>query len=182
MIIVSLKHHILEVKDVPAIYRRSKMEALAWTVTYLAVIIIDVDIGLYAGIIFSIVLIIARSQRARISTLGHLPGTQIFECIETCPGAVEFTEIKIIRYEESIWYGNVDNFKYQIYKTTGIDPLEITKKLNKAKMKLNKSMSKEAKKAITISTISRQDKVSFETETNTVSVNIFIQLKREEKV
>jgi MFS superfamily sulfate permease-like transporter len=139
MIIVALKHHIVEVAEVPSIYRRSKLEALAWVVTYAAVIIFDVDIGLYAGIIFSIVLVVARSQRARTTRLGHIPGTQIFESIDSCPDAVEFKDIIIIRYEESIWYGNVENFKYQIYKTSGINPLKIMERINKAKLEFNKS-------------------------------------------
>jgi MFS superfamily sulfate permease-like transporter len=139
MIIVALKHHIVEVCQVPGIYRRSKLEALAWIVTYAAVLILDFDIGLYAGIVFSIVLVIVRSQRPRTTRLGHIPGTQIFECVDSCPDAVEFKDVKIIRYEESIWYGNVENFKYQIYKTSGIDPIKVINRINKEKVKFMES-------------------------------------------
>lgn len=40
--------------------------------------------------------------------------------------AQEFDGIKIIRYEESLYYANVENFKYQIFKLSGVNPGEIS--------------------------------------------------------
>ena len=47
--------------------------------------------------------------------------------------AKEFAEIKIIRYEESVYYANVDNFKYRIIKLVGIDPATEIIRINKEK-------------------------------------------------
>ena len=44
---------------------------------------------------------------------------------------MEFRNIKIIRYEESIYYANVDNFKYKIIKQIGINPAQVISKINK---------------------------------------------------
>ena len=57
---------------------------MGWGVTFLGVFILNVDIGLYIGVATSIVIIILKSQRARVSLLGNIPQTSIFECIETC--------------------------------------------------------------------------------------------------
>ena len=38
--------------------------------------------------------------------------------------AKEIENIKIIRYEESLYYANVDNFKYQVFKLSGVNPEE----------------------------------------------------------
>jgi hypothetical protein len=53
-------------------------------VTYLGVMILDVDVGLYIGVGFSLLLVIFKSQRAHTSVLGNIPGTNIFENIESC--------------------------------------------------------------------------------------------------
>jgi MFS superfamily sulfate permease-like transporter len=78
----------MEVKILPSLYKKSKMEAvyiiliiffnkphyfyekvyffkkkMGWLVTFLGVMILNVDIGLYIGIGFSLLLIIFRSQR-----------------------------------------------------------------------------------------------------------------------
>lgn len=46
--------------------------------------ILDVDIGLYIGIGWSLVMIIFRTQRAKMSVLGNLPGTEMYESYEIC--------------------------------------------------------------------------------------------------
>jgi MFS superfamily sulfate permease-like transporter len=69
--------------------------------------------------------------RARCSVLGNIPGTNIFESVFTCREAQEFRNIKIIRYEESVFYINVDNFKYQVMKLSEINPEERSQKIER---------------------------------------------------
>ncbi len=117
--------------------------------TYLGVVVLDVDKGLYIGIAFSLLLVIFRSQRlvltvilylikviaievfgnprARATVLGNIPGTSVYEDMKICEAAREFEHVKIVRYEESIYYANVDNFKYKIVKLSGVDPVELLK-------------------------------------------------------
>ncbi len=84
--------------------------------------------------------------RARCSLLGNIPGTNIFESIETCREAQEFKHIKVIRYEESVYYTNVDNFKYQVMKFVGLNPEDILhcidEECNKQYKKLEEVASK----------------------------------------
>ena len=67
--------------------------------------------------------------RARASVIGNIPGTKIFESIDACEEAKEFDNIKIIRYEESLFYANVENFKYKVIKLTKVNP-ELKRKEN----------------------------------------------------
>jgi hypothetical protein len=95
--------------------------------------------------------------RATASTLGNIPFTDIYESINLCDEvnyltfdkyfaefvttcfefqkkkAREFQGIKIIRYESSIFYANVENFTYKVIKLSGVDTNEILKKINKLK-------------------------------------------------
>jgi len=64
--------------------------------------------------------------------MGNIPNTSVFECIETCNEAREFPGIKIIRYEESVYYANVDNFKYHIIKISQTNPNEIANEIDRA--------------------------------------------------
>jgi MFS superfamily sulfate permease-like transporter len=54
---------IFEVTNVVIFYRRSKIEGLVWLITFSGVIIFDVDIGLYIGVVANLLLIIVKSQR-----------------------------------------------------------------------------------------------------------------------
>lgn len=76
---------VLEVTVFPKLLKKSKMEAVSlrliklsliykklkfnlifkmgWLITYLGVMILDVDVGLYIGVAVSLLLVIFRSQR-----------------------------------------------------------------------------------------------------------------------
>ena len=69
------------------------------------------------------------SDRPRSSIIGNRPNTNIYESIESFPEAREFEGVKIIRYEESIYYANVDNFKYKVMKQSGVNPATVTEQL-----------------------------------------------------
>ena len=47
------------------------------------------------------------------------------------------SQIKVVRYEESIYYANAENFKNRLVKSIGINPFEIIiqRKQNELKMK-----------------------------------------------
>jgi MFS superfamily sulfate permease-like transporter len=63
---------------------------LAWIITFGAVVILDIDFGLYIGIAFSLLLIIVQSQRASASILGNIPYTDIYESIDICEDVIPF--------------------------------------------------------------------------------------------
>ena len=125
LIVVALCKKVLDLRDFYTIFKKNKLDAMAWLITFLVCVIFDVDIGLYTGIVSTLLLFIFKSLRARSTTLGNIPGTNIFECVETCPEAKEYKRIKIIRYEESVFYANVDNFKYKVQKLAGVVPSEV---------------------------------------------------------
>jgi hypothetical protein len=52
--------------------------------------------------------------------------------------AKEIAGIKIIRYEESVYYANAENFKYRIMKTIGINPFHVLKEKKRREMQLRK--------------------------------------------
>ncbi len=122
---VALIKKVLDIADFWKLFEKSKLDGLAWLITFLGCIVFDVDIGLYIGLVSTLLLMVFNSQRARSTLLGNIPGTNIFECVDTCREAREYKHIKIIRYEESVYYANVDNFKYKVMKLAGVKPSEI---------------------------------------------------------
>ena len=78
-----------------------------------------------------------------MSVLGNIPNTDIYESIDFCQEAQELPAIKILRFEESVFYANVDNFKYKVIKFSELKINEILAKIkreraNRAKLMLEK--------------------------------------------
>ncbi len=58
-----MKNMLLQTKQLPVLWRINKLEFLAWIITFWGVVLLDVDYGLYIGVIAMIFLLIVRSQR-----------------------------------------------------------------------------------------------------------------------
>jgi MFS superfamily sulfate permease-like transporter len=150
IIVVSLIHKCMEVSSVIGIFRKSKIEAMAWCATFCGVIILDIDYGLYIGLSCSLLLIIFQTQRPPATLLANIQQTELYEDIKYCPEAKEINGIKMIRYEANIYYANVENFIYQIIKLSSVKPREIIclieKKKNSSEKLIKKIKLKKIKK------------------------------------
>lgn len=138
----SLLHKSFEVKKLRTILRKSKIEAFVWLCTFGGTVILDVNYGLYFGIGSSILVVIFQNQRAYTAVLGQIPNTEFYEDVSICDKAVEIENIKIIRYESPIYYANAENFTYRIFKTTGVNPRQVLKLINKEKEIIRKHLKK----------------------------------------
>ena len=61
IILVALKSMLLQFHDFPKILKKSKLDAALWMLTFIAVMILNIDTGLLAGIIFNLILLLLRS-------------------------------------------------------------------------------------------------------------------------
>jgi hypothetical protein len=56
--------------------------------------------------------------------------------------AEELDGIKIIRYEESIYYANAENFRYKVIKLSEVDPLDVLNSIQREYKRLLKDFKK----------------------------------------
>ncbi|KAF8783138.1 Prestin like protein [Argiope bruennichi] len=73
------------------------------------------DYGLIIGILFSLITVLFRSQYPETCLLGNLPGTEIYRCIGKYPNVTEIPGIKIFHFGASIYFGNREYFRSQIF-------------------------------------------------------------------
>uniref|UniRef100_A0A4W3JIR4 STAS domain-containing protein n=1 Tax=Callorhinchus milii TaxID=7868 RepID=A0A4W3JIR4_CALMI len=90
--------------------RRNRYDFLAGIVTFAAVCLLGIDIGLAVGVFFSLLLTLHRLQRPSIAILGHIPNTETYTDLSFEKAAKEILGIKIIKTFDSVYYGNVDFF------------------------------------------------------------------------
>ena len=58
-----MKNMLLPAKQLPELWRLNKLEFFAWIITFLGVVLLNIDYGLYIGVVATILLLIIRSQR-----------------------------------------------------------------------------------------------------------------------
>nr|XP_039251445.1 prestin-like [Styela clava] len=106
IILANLHSLLLQFNKLPRLWKVDKYDFSVWLMTFIFVIILGVDLGLYAGVIFSLCCGGLRQSGAKVKFLGGLEGTDIYRDIEYYQNVHEVPGIKIIEFTQSPTYAN----------------------------------------------------------------------------
>ncbi|XP_026189524.1 solute carrier family 26 member 10 isoform X2 [Mastacembelus armatus] len=123
--VTSLRQMFLQFRDLPELWRISKLDFMVWVVTWLSVVVLNVDLGLAIGVVFSMMTVICRTQRAGCSVLGRASNTEIYRPLENHSKCYEVPGVKILTYNGPIYYGNRSFFREEISRLLGLTPEKI---------------------------------------------------------
>ncbi|XP_066564668.1 solute carrier family 26 member 10 [Amia ocellicauda] len=139
--VTSLRQMFLQFQDLPDLWRVSKIDFVVWLVTWLSVVILNVDLGLAIGVVFSMMTVICRTQRAACSVLGRASNTEIYRPMENHSKCYEVPGVKIVCYNGPIYYGNRSFFREAMGRLLGLTPERIRRreKARKAQEKREKN-------------------------------------------
>ncbi|GAB1860445.1 Prestin [Camponotus japonicus] len=127
IIIVALKGMFQQANQFVKFWKLSKTDATIWIVTFLIVTLINIDIGLFAGLLVSLVIILLQAIRPYACLLGHIPHTDLYLDLDRYKAAVEIHGIKIFHYCGTLNFANNNYFRSIIYKLVGVCPQKIIK-------------------------------------------------------
>ncbi|XP_051914393.1 solute carrier family 26 member 10 isoform X2 [Hippocampus zosterae] len=135
--VTSLRQMFLQFQDLPELWRISKIDFMVWVVTWLSVVVLNVDLGLAFGVVFSMMTVICRTQRAGCSVLGRASDTEIYRPLENHSKCYEVPGMKILTYNGPIYYGNRSFFREEMGRLLGLTPEKIRSR-EKARKALEK--------------------------------------------
>uniref|UniRef100_A0A8B9GWH3 Solute carrier family 26 member 5 n=1 Tax=Astyanax mexicanus TaxID=7994 RepID=A0A8B9GWH3_ASTMX len=82
IIMVNLLGMFKQVRDIPALWRTSKIELAVWLVAFVASVLLGLDFGLLVAVGFAILTVIYRTQRPKSVILGQIPNTGLYYDID----------------------------------------------------------------------------------------------------
>ncbi|XP_055022162.1 solute carrier family 26 member 10 [Boleophthalmus pectinirostris] len=147
--VTSLRQMFLQFQDLPELWRISKIDFMVWLVTWLSVVVLNVDLGLAIGVVFSMMTVICRTQRAGCSVLGRASNTEIYRPMEKHTKCYEVPGVKILTYNGPIYYGNRSFFREEVNKLLGLTPEKI-----RSREKAQKALEKRERET-TVNTVER---------------------------
>uniref|UniRef100_A0AAQ5YIG2 STAS domain-containing protein n=1 Tax=Amphiprion ocellaris TaxID=80972 RepID=A0AAQ5YIG2_AMPOC len=147
--VTSLRQMFLQFQDLPELWRISKIDFMVWVVTWLSVVVLNVDLGLAIGVVFSMMTVICRTQRASCSVLGRASNTEIYRPLENHSKCYEVPGVKILTYNGPIYYGNRSFFREEMSRLLGLTPEKI-----RSREKARKALEKREREA-TVNTVER---------------------------
>lgn len=114
IISVALIGLIGQVRNVYRLWRVSHGDSLQWLFSFLAVIILDVDNGLYAGTAFSLLVLVYQSSSPKSYILGSsvtASAPDVYVPIKMYPGLREATGIKIFQFCGPLHFSSRGSFR-----------------------------------------------------------------------
>uniref|UniRef100_A0AAF5CZS7 STAS domain-containing protein n=1 Tax=Strongyloides stercoralis TaxID=6248 RepID=A0AAF5CZS7_STRER len=129
IVMVALKDLLFQLAIGRTYWQHSIIDFLIWLVTLLCVLFFDVESGFCAGLVFSLLTVVFRTQWPESCTLGRIPGTSIYKGLHHYRFAEEVPGIKIFRYDAPLYYANTECFLQSLYEAVGIDPIGAFRKV-----------------------------------------------------
>ncbi|KAI0295278.1 sulfate anion transporter [Russula brevipes] len=94
---------------------RAWIDMTLMTLTFVLTIIWSVQVGVTVSLIISLLLVVRRSSKTRMTILGHIPGTDRWEPIDESPGAEEDVPgVLIVRIRENLDFANTAQIKERL--------------------------------------------------------------------
>ncbi|KAF3702204.1 Sulfate anion transporter 1 [Channa argus] len=137
IIIVSLRGALRKFKDIPAKWQSSKNDAVVWLVTMSATALISVELGLLIGIVFSMICIIFKTHKPKVSLLGRANNSDIYEDVDEYKNLTLTPRVQVLRFQAPLYYANKDSFLKSLHKAVGVEPF--------LEMSMRKKAEKQAK-------------------------------------
>ncbi|KAK3852465.1 hypothetical protein Pcinc_040950 [Petrolisthes cinctipes] len=125
IIVVALKGMFMQVKELAKIWSMSRVDAVIWIVSFLGVVIIDIDYGLALGIIASLLVLLCRTQQPKAACLGHVPNTDLYLDVNKYSSAEEVAAVSIFQFGGPLHFANTEYFRTQLTTLTGLTPSKI---------------------------------------------------------
>ncbi|XP_060759518.1 solute carrier family 26 member 3, tandem duplicate 2 [Neoarius graeffei] len=138
VVIVNLKGMLMQIREVPYLWRKDRPDCVVWVVTYVASILLGLDIGLAVGLGAEMIALLFRTQFPHCCVLANIPGTDIYRNRKDYVNMYESEGVKIFRIPSPIFFANIDFFRGKLIDAVGFNPLRVLKKRNKALIKIRK--------------------------------------------
>ncbi|CAD5222619.1 unnamed protein product [Bursaphelenchus okinawaensis] len=122
IVVVALKDLFVQVADSAKLIKKSMFDFLIWFVTFVGVILLNVNWGLLVGVSFALLTVVFRSQWAESTCMGRIPDTSDFKGLEHYREAKEDEGIRIYRFDAPLYFANAELFLRRLHAALDDSP------------------------------------------------------------
>ena len=109
-IVISAVFSLIDFKEAIHLFKTHRGDFFVLAVTFFLTLFLGVQQGVFAGIILSLLILIAKVSKPHYAVLGELGDSQIYKNIDRFENAVTHDHRLIFRYDDDIYFGNAQHF------------------------------------------------------------------------
>uniref|UniRef100_A0A8D0GGE1 Solute carrier family 26 member 6 n=1 Tax=Sphenodon punctatus TaxID=8508 RepID=A0A8D0GGE1_SPHPU len=146
IIIVNLKGMFKQFSDIRMLWRSNRVDLLIWLLTFVATLLLNLDMGLGVAVVFALLTVIFRTQLPHYSILGQVSMTDVYKDVAEYHKAEEIPGVKIFRSSATVYFANAELYAEALKKkVSGIDVDYLIEKKKKALKKQKRQQKKDKK-------------------------------------
>ncbi|XP_066865725.1 solute carrier family 26 member 10-like isoform X3 [Kogia breviceps] len=109
--ISSMRQMFFQMRELPQLWRISRVDFAVWMVTWVAVVTLSVDLGLAVGVVFSMMTVVCRTQRVQCLALGLAEGTELYRPLRESHKLLQVPGLCILSYPTPLYFGTRGQFR-----------------------------------------------------------------------
>jgi len=106
---------LIDIEEMRHLWKIKRDDLALLGITFFATLLISVEVGLLVGVGSSLLWLVVSTTHPTVATLGRLPDTRSYRCIDHFEFAETFDRITIIRMDAQFFFGNVVYLKDAIF-------------------------------------------------------------------
>ncbi|NWX38154.1 S26A3 protein, partial [Notiomystis cincta] len=110
----NLKGMLMQFKEVGILWRKDKYDCVIWVVTFLAAVLLGLDIGLATAVAFQLLTVVIRSQIPSCTVLANVGRSNIYRNRKDYMDIYEPEGVKIFRCSSPIFFANIEFFREKL--------------------------------------------------------------------
>lgn len=96
---------LVDLREPQRIWRTNRGDAFTWLLTFVAVLALGIETGIFAGVASALVLYLWRTSRPHIAIVGRLGDSEVYRNVERHP-VKTWPHVVAVRVDESLYFAN----------------------------------------------------------------------------
>ncbi|XP_041521950.1 solute carrier family 26 member 10 isoform X3 [Microtus oregoni] len=110
--ISSMRQMFFQMQELPQLWHISRVDFAVWMVTWVAVVTLNVDLGLAVGVVVSMMTVVCRTQRVQCLALGLAEGTELYRPLRESHKLLQVPGLCILSYPTPLYFATRGQFRH----------------------------------------------------------------------
>jgi SulP family sulfate permease len=110
-IIIVAVFGLINFKEARFLWRANKLDFWLMLVTFLATLLLGIEIGIITGVGLSLIILIFRTSRPYVAVLGKVPNSNFYKNKERFEEVLIDDDILVLRFDAQLFYANASYFR-----------------------------------------------------------------------